>query len=270
MARPASSAAFCSRSRARTGGSPRAGTAAGASVAASSRWARACSKGAWRCRRCARRGSCSGVAAPNSSASRPTHWARLRMSCCQYSCTWARCARATATAWVRSRMRESQVCANTSSTASASTRASSVRATSAQRSSIWQSGPALSVWRGQCAAKGCPHWPRTASPNHSPSQAMPAMPERSRMGQARSGQRSGCMSAGRASSPRRMRCPRCHTAQAASSSTSPRATSIQGSEFMLSARGRGLAALAAGCRTSSCGSRAARAPAPGHGRLQPH
>ena len=212
------------------------------------------------------------MAAPNSSASRPTHWARLRMSCCQYNCTCARCASATATAWVRSRMRESQVCANTSSTASASTRASSVRATSAQRSSIWQSGPALSVWRGQWSAKGCPHWPRTASPNHTPSQAMPAMPERSRMGQARSGQRSGCMSAGRASSSarqRRMRCPRCHTAQAASSSTSPRATSIQGSEFMHRFPDRCLAMPVAGCQISSCGSKAAPAPAPGHGQRQP-
>lgn len=77
---PASSAAFSSRWRAS------AKECLWPEARRELRWppasfcARACSSGAWRCSLWAKRGSCSGVAVLNSSASKPTHWARLRMS----------------------------------------------------------------------------------------------------------------------------------------------------------------------------------------------
>ena len=192
------------------------------------------------------------------------------MSCCQYKCTWARWASATATAWVRWRMRDSQFCTNTSTTTSARARASLVRASPAQLSSMLQSGPASSVSPVQSGLAGLPHWPCTGSPNHWPCQAMPPMPARRSTLLACRGQSIGCPSSGRAMRSRthsRMRRPWCHTAQAASNSTTPRPTNSRGRRFMrlrVQSLPRPLAPRAgAVCRIFSCGNKAALAPGPG-------
>ena len=169
-----------------------------ACVACNSFCARACANGAWRCRRWARRGNCSGwlrqILRPVDPPIAPgcaCHYRQvhLHMGALRQSHRHG---------LVRSRMRSRTRSGQIHPPRPGPATGPSVRATSAQRSSIWQSGPGLQR-SGWATGASSPHCPCTASPNHWPLANVKVYTFACYQHLARLGQRSGCMSAGNAS-----------------------------------------------------------------------